>query len=232
MHKIINFFLVRSNLFIALASFGLVFIAYLFETIGGYESCPLCLFQRWCFLGMGAHFTLRREEGVQGNAKLTHALPLASVPHIRGVCGDKELELAGNIVGRHKAPIPMAFARFHLEDNPGRTSCPSRLCIPTLGLPCPRRSKATSSDHWKKQRRSRNRNMTPLTFHLSTLPNQFGEYSHPVQIVLAFHIKFLALTILTLTHFDFVSHSHSLVYQCQCHIAVYTVNLTPRNKSL
>ena len=59
MYQTINFFLARSNFFIALASFGLVFIAYLFETIGGYEPCPLCLFQRWCFLGMGVMALLK-----------------------------------------------------------------------------------------------------------------------------------------------------------------------------
>ncbi len=67
-----------------------------------------------------------------------------------------------------------------------RTSCPSRLCIPTIGLPCPRRSKVTSSDHWKKQRRSRIRSTTPLTSHLWTPPNHFGEYFHPVRILLAY----------------------------------------------
>jgi len=53
MQQLINFFLVRSNFIIALISFGLVLVAYLFEILGGFEPCPLCIFQRWCFMGMG-----------------------------------------------------------------------------------------------------------------------------------------------------------------------------------
>ena len=98
MHKIINFFLVRSNLFIALASFGLVFIAYLFETIGGYEPCPLCLFQRWCFLGMGAMALLRILMGDQcrqliGQFKTAGAQPMQLVALISRSGKDDQLSL-------------------------------------------------------------------------------------------------------------------------------------------
>ncbi|MEK9649657.1 MAG: disulfide bond formation protein B [Gammaproteobacteria bacterium] len=59
MQQILNFCLAKSNHCIATISFGLVFVAYLFEIIGGYEPCPLCLFQRWCFMGMGFMALLR-----------------------------------------------------------------------------------------------------------------------------------------------------------------------------
>ncbi len=44
----------RLNLLLSLACFALVAVAVALEAIAGMEPCPLCVFQRIAFLGMGA----------------------------------------------------------------------------------------------------------------------------------------------------------------------------------
>lgn len=60
----------RLNLLLALACFALVAIAVALEAMAGMEPCPLCVFQRLAFLGMGAALLV----GVFLPGRLTAAL--------------------------------------------------------------------------------------------------------------------------------------------------------------